>query len=643
MLAKGVLAATNDGIHNDRVLVVLQLGGGNDGLNTVVPVDDGAYHDRRKTIGISDASALRIAPGVGLHPALRTVKARYDAGGVAIVRGVGNPGGDLSHFANMAAWMSGAPANGAPAHSGWLGRYMDGLNPSALNGVAIGDAVPLHMVGERSAASGIPTSADGLFGIDTTPEDQRLYAGIRAMGGSTGLGPVADSFCRLATACLDTSGRVLPAFSPKLTGPSLVQQLTLTARLINANLGIRVFAASHGDHDTHANQATLQAANLTELDAAIAAFYATLDPARAPQVLLSTFAEFGRRVEENGSGGTDHGAANSMLLLSPSVRSGLHGAQPSLTDLDRDGDLKPAIDFRSVYATILSGWLNADASGVLGANYGTLDLFAVPPSGPGLGTPPPLPGGGVRPGAAGGDGYRVVTASGAVAGFAQSGLGDAAGPAVAIASSPSRAGYWVASTDGRVRAFGDAGAHGDLAGTALARPIVGMAATAAGDGYWLLGADGGIFSFGAARFYGSEGGAHLNRDVVAMAAHPGGGYWLVASDGGVFSFGSAGFHGSTGAMKLNQPIVGMAPTSSGNGYWLVASDGGIFAFGDAKFFGSTGAIKLSQPIVGMMASPSGAGYRLVASDGGIFCFGDSEFHGSLVDGGTHARVVGIAG
>jgi hypothetical protein len=187
-------------------------------------------------------------------------------------------------------------------------------------------------------------------------------------------------------------------------------------------------------------------------------------------------------------------------------------------------------------------------------------------------------------------------------------------------------GYWTATADGRVLAFGSAPALGSMAGTALSGAIVGMAPTMSGKGYWLLGSDGGVFSFGDAKFYGSTGDIKLNKPVVRMAPTPTGkGYWFVASDGGIFSFGDAKFYGSTGDIKLNKPVVGMAATPTGKGYWLVASDGGIFAFGDARFYGSTGSLTLNKPVVSMAPNSTGTGYWLVASDGGLFAFGVPYF------------------
>ena len=193
---------------------------------------------------------------------------------------------------------------------------------------------------------------------------------------------------------------------------------------------------------------------------------------------------------------------------------------------------------------------------------------------------------------------------------------------------PKWLGYRLATTNGRVGAFGDRCATGNYQGQVaapLARPVVGMAATPTGHGYWLVASDGGIFTFGDATFLGSLGALRLNQPIVGMAATPTGhGYWLVASDGGIFTFGDATFLGSLGALRLNQPIVGMAPiAASGAGYWLVASDGGIFTFGDATFAGSAAGLVLAKPVVTILATSSGRGYLLVAGDGRVLPFGDA--------------------
>ena len=215
--------------------------------------------------------------------------------------------------------------------------------------------------------------------------------------------------------------------------------------------------------------------------------------------------------------------------------------------------------------------------------------------------------------------------------------------AVGIAAAAGDRGYWVARSDGSVKALGSAPGLGSMAGQTLAFPVVQIATTPDGRGYWLVGSDGGVFSFGDAAFFGSTGAIHLNAPIVGMAPTADGrGYWLVGSDGGVFSFGDATFFGSTGAIHLNAPIVGMAPTADGRGYWLVGSDGGVFSFGDATFFGSTGAIHLNAPIVGMAPTADGRGYWLVGSDGGVFSFGDAPFQGSAGSLVLQAPIAAIA-
>ncbi len=207
-------------------------------------------------------------------------------------------------------------------------------------------------------------------------------------------------------------------------------------------------------------------------------------------------------------------------------------------------------------------------------------------------------------------------------------------PVIAMAATSDGRGYWLASSDGGVFAFGDAAFHGSLVGSPGALgggliPVTAFAVTPDDDGYWLVSQFGTVYPFGDAVTHGDLANAVLNAPIVAMAATPdGGGYWLVASDGGVFAFGNANYFGSEGARPLNAPIVGMAATPDGGGYWLVASDGGVFAFGDARFYGSEGATALNIPIVGMAAAHGGNGYWLAAGDGGVFAFGSASFDGS---------------
>jgi hypothetical protein len=218
-----------------------------------------------------------------------------------------------------------------------------------------------------------------------------------------------------------------------------------------------------------------------------------------------------------------------------------------------------------------------------------------------------------------------------------------AGVVVAPPYPPLTQGYWQASADGGVFAFGTAPYLGSMAGHPLAAPVVGIAPTPGGRGYWLAGGDGGVFTFGDATFWGSMGGQPLNAPIVGLAPTPSGkGYWEVAADGGVFSFGNAPYLGSMGGRALNAPIVGLAPTPSGKGYWEVAADGGVFSFGDARFLGSMGGRTLNAPAVSLIPSPDGQGYWEVGADGGVFCFGDAPYLGSAVGQGLSGPVTGAA-
>ena len=228
----------------------------------------------------------------------------------------------------------------------------------------------------------------------------------------------------------------------------------------------------------------------------------------------------------------------------------------------------------------------------------------------------------VAPGAAIVDGVATIVDGSLVV------LADGAPPSVPVvggAATPTGAGAWSVTSDGRVFTAGDARSYGSRAGTAMNAPIVAITPTPSGRGYWLLGADGGIYSFGDAAFFGSTGAMRLNQPVVGMAATATGrGYWLFAGDGGIFTFGDAGFFGSTGALRLNAPITTMAPTPNGGGYWLLGADGGVFTFGNARFHGSTGADRSVGAIEAIVPTSSGAGYWLIGRDARVHAFGDAR-------------------
>jgi uncharacterized protein (DUF1501 family) len=380
----GVLAACDPAVPgnlNDGILIVLHLGGGNDGYNTVVPMGDSPYLAKRSNIAITNP--LPLAGGFGLHPALPKLRDRFNAGKVAIVQGVGQAGtDDLSHFSSTASWMAGTA--GPSRTSGWLGRWLD-TQPGAsggLRGVAIGTSVPLHLVGQQAVVTSLDTGGD-LFGSDRSqPYLTSGYDTVVGYGSApTGKGPWADALAKAGKESVNLATTLAPQYSPDLPPGPLTSQLTLVARLINANLGIRVFDTALGSFDTHDNQQYQQNVRLIELDTAIDAFYAALSPAMSRKVTLMTFSEFGRRAQSNASGGTDHGTSSCLFVVGDNVRGGFFGQFPRLDDLDGRGDPKVWVDYRSVYASVLAGWLGADTRSVLGGTYADLGLFARLPGG----------------------------------------------------------------------------------------------------------------------------------------------------------------------------------------------------------------------------------------------------------------------
>lgn len=380
---------------NERILVTVMMGGGNDGLNTLIPLEDGNYHDLRGAMAVTETEgATLVGEGLYLHPNLARLRARYDRGDVAIVRGVGEVGLDHSHFICMAKWMAGQTA-GIVGVSGWLGRYLDGRGADGFGGVSIGDhGVPLHLRRVNGSSIGLPTYPD-LFGSDMLTEEGTetynapMYTALQGLDDvNLGIGAWAQNVAVSQAAAIGSAQQLRPTYEPEIPEPTwerrIVRDLTLAARLINLDLGVRVVSAGFGDFDTHDNQRPRHDNLLAALDEAIETFFATLSPALRDRVVLMTFSEFGRRPETNGSVGVDHGTASCLFVCGTPVTGGLYGQQPGLgpRQLDDRGDLEVHVDFRSVYATVLDKYLGADAAGVLGADYGNVGFFDAPPPDP---------------------------------------------------------------------------------------------------------------------------------------------------------------------------------------------------------------------------------------------------------------------
>ncbi|MEL6891589.1 MAG: DUF1501 domain-containing protein [Actinomycetota bacterium] len=374
---------------NDGVLIVIGLFGGNDGLNTVVPVNDGRYYAQHGALAVPAGETLRLDANAGLNPGLPVLKRFWDADQLAIVEGVGHGLDDFSHFSSMAKWMAGRPT-GIP-DSGWLGRWLDGYLSSGQDLFAaaeIGYSLPLHMIGRSGAATTVPVGQPD-FGVARewrADADESLYASIRSFGsagGSAWYGRVARSQAdQLEVA--QTLAPVLP--SDELEGARIVQQLEIAARLVNANLGFRVLSAGFGDFDSHAGQPQQHPVRMDELNAAIERFFQILDPRWGSRVTIMTFSEFGRTSHANDGAGTDHGSSAPQFVLGANVRGGFYGQRPSLAGLERWERMPTHVDLRDYYGSIIDGWLGGGGSDVVPGYSENLGLFR---SGPGT-----APGGG---------------------------------------------------------------------------------------------------------------------------------------------------------------------------------------------------------------------------------------------------------
>jgi uncharacterized protein (DUF1501 family) len=382
VFAKGVYAAAADRSQNDRVLVILQLGGGNDGLNTVVPYNDGIYYQNRPKIGIKAPAVLKLDNSLGLNPSLKGIKGMWDQGKVAIVQGVGYPNPSYSHFQSIRIWEFADPAMANV--EGWLGEYLaKNFDPRGhpLAGCALGQAtVPAELRGPISSVTVIQ-SAQGFQvqgGAPRTDAAQALYAQAPPP-----YGVLFDTAMSTAQAAMQALGRAQSKYQqpmgfdqkPKLVYSAknnLAQSLELASELISTDAGVKVVHVTLGGFDTHTIEEKRHDDLLAAVDSAVSAFFTDLAArGHADRVVMMTWSEFGRRVRENASQGTDHGAAAPMFIIGNPVKGGLYGEAPSLQNLD-NGNLRYTTDFRSVYRTILEDYLGADASAVLKAQVPSL-------------------------------------------------------------------------------------------------------------------------------------------------------------------------------------------------------------------------------------------------------------------------------
>jgi uncharacterized protein (DUF1501 family) len=365
-----------DAKADDRVLVVVQLDGGNDGLNTVIPFADENYARCRRELRIKTDEILKLDAAVGLHPAMKAAADLFQDGRLAIVQGVGYPNPNRSHFESMAIWHHARLAPVDHDGNGWLGRAAEMLQPrntATADSIYVGsDAVPVALRGRRANAVSLQSEAD----LKLTAQNLSIR---RESADSL---DVAAFVQRSVAQSYDAARQFRESTDAKRSSSGdypdtkLAEKLQLVSKLLKLGGGTRIYYVSQSGYDTHAAQLYPHSQLLREFAGALKAFLNDLQAAKlAERVVILAFSEFGRRVEENGSAGTDHGAAGPVFLIGPNVRGGLVGRHPSLTDLEQ-GDLKMTIDFRQVYATLLEQWLRVSALQSLGADFGQLALIS---------------------------------------------------------------------------------------------------------------------------------------------------------------------------------------------------------------------------------------------------------------------------
>jgi uncharacterized protein (DUF1501 family) len=351
-----------------RVLVVVELDGGNDALNTVVPFADPHYAKLRRKLKLNPKNLIRLNDSLGLHPSLRPLDRLLQAGQLAVIPGVGYPNPNRSHFESMAIWHTARFGAEDRKGYGWLGRALD---PSAGHLFSVGREVSAALRGSRSSAVAfnrieevfLSDAAAAKHGIGTDPAGD-LLAFVRRQ--AIEAHSSADKLARLSR---DAGG-------PSYPETALAHRLKLVSRLMKANVGARVFYTQQSGYDTHSQQQFTHANLLGEFAGAVAAFFADLKESKlAERVTLLAFSEFGRTIKENGSAGTDHGTAGAMFVAGPTVRGGVVGTMPNLSELDK-GEPKMTTDFRSVYATALQAWMGIAPEAAVGKGVAKLKLFA---------------------------------------------------------------------------------------------------------------------------------------------------------------------------------------------------------------------------------------------------------------------------
>ena len=365
-------------LAGNKVLVILQLSGGNDGLNTVIPVRNDIYYRERPALGIQREKTLQLTGEAGLHPELTGFKALYDEGNLAILNNVGYPNPDRSHFRSMDIWQS-ASASSEFKNTGWLGRWLDeqcAQCDKPTQALEIDDTLSLALSGDRMKGIALKDPARLYKDCQDPFFRQILQTGNKPLAGDSG-----SYLYQVLAETISGAGYIFEqskVHSGNAVYPNseIGKNLKTIASLICSDINTRVYYLSLGSFDTHVNQEDRQRKLFSEMNEAVQSFVSDLKSnQRFDQVLMMTFSEFGRRVSQNASGGTDHGTANNMFLIGGGLKkAGLLNDMPDLSSLS-EGDLQYLLDFKNVYATVLKKWLGADDGKILGGTFDYLDFI----------------------------------------------------------------------------------------------------------------------------------------------------------------------------------------------------------------------------------------------------------------------------
>ncbi len=386
---------------DDTILIVLQLAGGNDGLNTLVPFADDSYHKARPRLAKKEKEIIKLSDHVGLNSSMPFLGSLFKEGNLGVVQGVGYPNPNRSHFVSTSIWETADIEN--RSNTGWIGRYFDNACPGAdpTVGISLNKTQPeafgavknpgvclsspelyrwIHGGGEKA-------QAEEFFASLNAPEDDDNPVDGASIdmpaGGKTGGIQGEDNLAFLERVAMDarvSSAKILELASKYRTkvtyeGTPIARSLNMVSRLIAGGMPTRVYYVSHGGFDTHNQQVNSHDRLLGQLDRALKSFFADLkEQGNDKRVVLMTFSEFGRRVTENASAGTDHGRGSCMFVAGDAVKGGLFGQYPSLTDLDQ-GDLRHHVDFRGVYASVLEGWLKTSSKPILRGDFPKMGII----------------------------------------------------------------------------------------------------------------------------------------------------------------------------------------------------------------------------------------------------------------------------